>query len=79
MKKTISYRSEETLDIAKHVMYSVKVLAIGLFIPFSFVFGISYQRQANEPVKTINVSKASPVAVENNTIKTASFLPDKNS
>ncbi len=43
MKTITSNKSGEALEVAKRIMYSLQVLLVGLFIPFSFVFGISYK------------------------------------
>jgi len=80
MKTTSSNKSGDILEIANQVIYSAKVLAIGLFIPFLFVFGISYHTDNSLSKDEINVSKQHQVITENNS--TADFgkaLSDQNS
>ena len=43
MNTTISNNNSNVLEIAKQIAYSAQVLAIGLVIPFLFVFGITYK------------------------------------
>jgi cell division protein FtsL len=75
MKTTISKQSGDILEIAKQVIYSAKVLAIGLFIPFLFVFGISYHTDNKVAQDEINISKQHQVITENNdTVDFAKFL-----
>jgi len=80
MKATISNQSGDILEIANQVIYSAKVLAIGLFIPFLFVFGITYNTNKSGKRDEINVSKQHPVITENNsTVDFGKALSDQNS
>ena len=51
MNTVISNKSGETLELAKRLLYSVKVLSIGLFIPFLFLFGITLIATRRHPGK----------------------------
>ena len=79
MKTVISNPTGVALEVAKHVMYSLKVLIIGLFIPFSFIFGISYNRHIKSPENGINISKPNPVIADNTTVDLGKVLSDQNS
>jgi uncharacterized protein YrrD len=79
MKKLISNTSGEALEIANQVIYSLKVLIIGLFIPFSFIFGITYNRHIENHESEINISKPNPVLSDNTNVDLAKILSDKNS
>jgi hypothetical protein len=80
MKTTISNQSTDIVEIANQVIYSAKVLAIGLFIPFLFVFGISYH--TNNPVNDnpTSISKAHKAVSGNNaTVDLGKVLSNQNS
>lgn len=80
MKTTISNQSGDILEIANQVIYSAKVLAIGLFIPFLFVFGSTYHTNTNVSKDEINVNKQHQVIAENNsTVDFGKALSDQNS
>ncbi len=79
MKTIISNKSGEALDLAKRIMYSLQVLLVGLFIPFSFIFGISYNRHIESPENGINISKPNPVIADNTTVDLGKVLSDQNS
>ncbi len=82
MKTTISNKTNEALEIAKHVMYSIQVLAIGLFIPFSFIFGITYKRHDQMVQENANIKKEASAFQRNlNNTNTVNFmaLSDQNS
>lgn len=82
MKTTLSSKTGEVLEIAKQVMYPIQVLAIGLFIPFSFVFGITYKRHDQIGQKNANISKeASAFQQKINSENTVNLAPlsDQNS
>ena len=80
MNTVISNKSGEALELAKRILFSVKVLAIGLFIPFLFVFGITYNTNKSGKRDEINVSKQHPVITENNsTVDFGKALSDQNS
>jgi hypothetical protein len=75
MKTTISNQSGDILEIANQVIYSAKVLAIGLFIPFLFVFGITYHSDKKVANNETNISKPHQVISENNsTVEFNRFL-----
>lgn len=48
MKTVISSKADKALEVAKRILYSLKVVSIGLFIPLLFILGIS----GNTPQKT---------------------------
>ena len=68
MKTEISNHSGTVLEIANQIGYSLKVLIIGLFIPFSFVFGITYKRHDDVASKSINISKTAMNTGNNNIV-----------
>jgi hypothetical protein len=79
MKTVISNKTGEALEIAKRIMYSLKVVTIGLFVPFLFVFGITYNTPKEITPNEINIQKTNPV---NSPVITVDFnkpLPDQNS
>lgn len=78
MKKEVSNNQTVAFEIANRVLYSLKVLIIGLFIPFSFVFGITYKRH-DSPIKSENINKPNSVTQNNNTIQFMQTGNDKNS
>lgn len=78
MKKLISNHSGEALELAKRIMYSLKVLVIGLFIPFTFIFGITYNRHSENTVIREN-TKPQKVIDENTVVLSAKTLPDQKS
>ncbi len=77
MKKLFSIPTGEALEVANQVIYSFKVLMIGLFIPFAFIFGISYNRHIATEQNGINISKENAV-INNNTVAFTNVLPDQN-
>jgi hypothetical protein len=68
MKTEISNHSGTVLEIANQIGYSLKVLIIGLFIPFSFVFGITYKRHDEVASKSTNISKTALNTSNNYTV-----------
>lgn len=79
MKKVISNYSGKVPEVAKRVMYSLKVLTIGLFIPASFIFGITYKRHIENAENNININQPNNM-VSGHTINWFSqALPDQNS
>lgn len=80
MKTIISNKTGEALEVAKRIFYSMQVLGIGLFIPFMFVFGISYHLPEQAQNKSeAHVTKAGKVISENNTVDYVKVLSGKNS
>ena len=77
MKTLFSSPTGKALEVANQVIYSMKVLMIGLFIPFAFIFGISYNRHNVTEQSGINISKEN-VVTNNNTVAFAKVLPDQN-
>ncbi len=78
MKTIISNKSGEALDLAKRIMYSLQVLVVGLFIPFSFVFGISYNMPNTKAASSISISKQNQVSQQGNTVDFEKVLSEKN-
>lgn len=68
MKTETSNNTGAALEIANQILYSLKVLVIGLFIPFSFVFGITYKRHNEVAAKSININKPG-VSANTNTVE----------
>lgn len=79
MKKIFSNYSGASLEIAKQVTYSLKVLIIGLFIPFSFIFGITYNRHDEKQEPKVNIIKANKIVTENTIAWPSKALSDQNS
>jgi hypothetical protein len=79
MKTIISNKSGEALDLAKRIMYSLQVLLVGLFIPFSFVFGISYNLPNTKVKPGFSISKQVQVSHPDNTVDLTKVLSEKNS
>ncbi|HXR84783.1 MAG TPA: hypothetical protein VN722_10765 [Hanamia sp.] len=80
MKTIISNKSGEALEIAKSIFYSIQVLGIGLFIPFMFFFGISYNVPKEvQHESEVQSSKPAQLIWENTTVNYAKFLSDQNS
>lgn len=79
MKTVNSNKSGEALDLAKRIIYSLQVLLVGLFIPFSFVFGISYKMPETKAASSISISKQNQVSQQDNTVDLAKVLSEKNS
>jgi hypothetical protein len=79
MKKLFSNPTEVVSEVATQAIYSLKVLMIGLFIPFSFIFGISYNRHIESTENGINISKPNPVIADNTTVDLRKVLSDQNS
>jgi len=80
MKSFIISKTSKLLEIANQTLYSLQVVTIGLFIPFLFVFGISYKTP--KPVKPgaeINISKPEQVNTDRITVDFNQVLSDKNS
>jgi hypothetical protein len=80
MKSVISSKTEKIFEIAKQTLYSLQVVTVGLFIPFLFVFGISYKTP--KPIKDgieINISKPEQVSVDRITVHFNKVSSDKNS
>ncbi len=79
MKTIFSNKSGEALEVANQVMYSLKVLLIGLFIPFAFVFGISYNMDNAKTENSVSISQQSHASNQNNTVDLEEVLSGKNS
>ena len=79
MKTVISNQSGEALEVAKRVIYSLQVLLIGLFIPFLFVFGISYKMPNTKTESSISINKQTSAAHQDNTFDFGKVLSEKNS
>lgn len=71
--------SKSNFDIAKRAMFLIQTLIVGLFIPFAFVFGISYKGHHTIAEKSINVTKQNPAVLDNVTVDFGKILSDKNS
>ena len=78
MKTIISNKSGAALEIANHVMYSFKVLVIGLFIPFMFAFGISYKMPNAKPQSGLSISHPH-LNQPQNTVDLQKVMAEKNS
>lgn len=79
MKTIISNKSGVALDLAKRIMYTLQVLLVGLFIPFSFVFGISYKTPNTKAARSITINKQNQVSHQDNTVDFEKVLTEQNS
>ena len=78
MKTVISTKADKAIEVAKRILYSLKVVTIGLFIPLLFIVGIS----GNSPQKTKKEEVYSKPYQVNNDQVTVDFnqpLWDQNS
>jgi hypothetical protein len=71
--KTQFLTRESVREIANQLAFSIKVLIIGLFIPFSFVFGITYKRPDNTVFQNAHIRKGN---VEKPIVNTVYLNPD---
>lgn len=79
MKTITSNISGDALEVAKRIMYSLQVLIIGLFIPMSFVFGISYKMPNTKAPSSTGISKQSQASHQDNTADFGKVVSEKNS
>lgn len=79
MKTINRNNSIAAIEIAKRIMFLIQVLIVGLFIPFSFVFGISYKNHNTVSEKSINIKKPNQVNSDIVTVDFGKVLSDKNS
>lgn len=79
MKTVISNKSGEALEVVKQILFSLQVLIVGLFIPFLFVFGITYNTPKEASQSGINISKSHRVTTDKTTVDYSKFLSDQNS
>ena len=79
MKTINSNNSVATIDIAKRIMFLIQVLIVGLFIPFAFVFGISYKSHNTVTEKSINIKTPTQLNSDIVTVDFGKVLSDKNS
>jgi hypothetical protein len=66
--KTQFITRESVLEITNQLAFSIKVLIIGLFIPFSFVFGITYKRPDNTVSQNTHIRKGNVEKTVANTV-----------
>lgn len=79
MKTVISNKTREALELAKGILYSLKVVTIGLFIPFLFVFGITYHTPREALKDGININNSKQVKNDRITVDFNRPLSDQNS
>lgn len=77
MKKLFSTLPGEAFEVANQMIFCLKVLLIGLLIPFTFILGISYKRQTVAEKREININKENVVA-SSNILDFTKVLPDQN-
>jgi len=77
MKTLISNKTRDILGVAKRILYSLKVVAIGLFIPFLFVFGITNNTPKKAPEDGVNINNQKPVVNDNVTVNFNKSVSDK--
>lgn len=78
MKTISSNKSGEALEIAKQVLYSIKVLMIGLFIPFSFVFGITYKQNTVKQENGMNITRTEQMNTAKTTVHLGTLVDQKS-
>ncbi|HEU5054615.1 MAG TPA: hypothetical protein VFT78_15980 [Hanamia sp.] len=78
MKTIISNKSGAALEIANNVLYSFKVLMIGLVIPFMFAFGISYKMPKAKAESGVSISQPNSTQ-QQNTVDLGKVITEKNS
>jgi hypothetical protein len=79
MKTVISSKTGKVLEFAKQILYSLQVLTVGLFIPFLFVFGISYNTpKPTKPTDDMHISKPQQVSADRITVDFNKVLSDQN-
>lgn len=79
MKTVISNKPGEALEVVKQILFSLQVLTVGLFIPFLFVFGITYNTPKEASQNEINISKPHQVITDKTTVDYNKFLSNQNS
>jgi len=79
MKTIISNKTGKALEVAKHILYSLKVVIIGLFIPLAFVFGITYNTPKEASIDGINIHPSQRPSNEIITVDFNKPLSDQNS
>lgn len=67
MNTMTSNKTSEALEVVKRTIYTVQVIALGFFIPFLFVFGITYKTPETAPATKIQTSVPAGVTTGNNT------------
>ena len=79
MKTVIINKTEEILERIKRIFYTAQVMGLGLFLPFLFVFGITYNSQDSKPVNDTQISVPAHTVIDNNaTVNFVNVLPDQN-
>lgn len=76
--KTQFLTRASVLEVANQLAFSIKVLIIGLFIPFSFVFGITYKRSDNAVSQNAHIRKSNAEKPVVNTVYLNHDFPVKN-
>jgi hypothetical protein len=61
MKTIISNPASQVLEVVKRTLYTVQVIALGLFIPFLFVFGITCHIPAEKAASETHISAPAQV------------------
>lgn len=80
MKTVIISKTEKVLEIAKETLYSLQVLAVGLFISFLFLFGITYNTpKATKSTEEMNASNPRQAGTDKITVDFTKVLSDQNS
>lgn len=78
--KTSNHQSAERFETVKRIFYTVQVMALGVFLSFLFVFGISYnpspeKSEAEKPAAVSGQAYNQQPALHTHTI----LSTDKNS
>lgn len=79
MKTFIVNKTAEVIERVKRTIYTAQVIALGLFLPFLFVIGITYTNTDEKPVNETHISIPAQTATNNNTAELMKNLPDQNS
>lgn len=78
MKTVRSNKPGKVYGVVNQIIYSLHVLLVGLFIPFLFVFGISY-KMPHTSESSSSINKHDQVRHTDNTVDLGKLLSEKNS
>ena len=79
MKTVISNKTRQALEVAKSIFYSMQVLSIGLFIPFMFVFGVTYNLPKVQNESEVHVTQPRQAHFDNSTVDLGKVLSAQKS
>lgn len=79
MTTIINNKTSEILEVVKRTIYTAQVMAIGVFIPFLFFFGITYNTQPKEIINEVPAIVTQKTVNHAHTVDYVQVSPDKNS